>query len=176
MKITNVRSIFTANSVIGKLSIDGVFKCYVLEPFDRGLDSSMSLEEIKAKKILAHTAIPVGEYKLKLISGAPIKARFGKWLEEMYPGDTFMVPELQDVKGFEGVLIHPGNFPKDTEGCSLVGQSIAGPDFIGGTPLAFETLQKLTFAEIEKGDVTYEIARDKGAWDAFQAHFSQSVH
>jgi hypothetical protein len=32
------------------------------------------------------------------------------------------VPHILDVPGRDYILIHPGNFPEDTEGCVLVGK------------------------------------------------------
>lgn len=33
------------------------------------------------------------------------------------------VPRILNVKGFEGVLIHPGNTAEDTLGCVLLGEN-----------------------------------------------------
>ena len=61
-----------------------------------------------ARKIPGHTAIPEGSYRL-LITKSP---RFKKWL-----------PYVQGVPGFEGIRIHAGNYPDDTQGCILVGEN-----------------------------------------------------
>jgi len=168
MKLVNTRLIFTENSTIGKLTVDGAFLCYILEPTDRGLDASMPLSELQRLKVFGKTAIPIGTYNLQLISGVPIINRF-PWITKYYPNNTFMVPELENVPDYEAVLLHPGNYPKDTEGCSLVGMTIAGPDFVGDTPDAFVKLQKTCFDEIKAGNATYTLTRDPQAWTAFQA-------
>ena len=49
------------------------------------------------------------------------------------------LPLLVGVPGFEGIRIHPGNYPSDTEGCLLPGQSRL-PDAVMGSRLAFECL------------------------------------
>ena len=174
MNLTNTRYEFTENSVIGKLTVDGDFLCYIMEPTDRGLTSSMAIEEIVKRKIQGKTAIPTGTYKLVLVSGAKIWNRF-HFLHDKYTVTneegkiSFEVPELQGIEDFSQVLLHPGNYPKDTEGCSLVGNSVAGPDFIGGTPAAFESLRLKCFEAIRKGEATYTLQRDTVAWQAFLA-------
>ena len=66
----------------------------------------MSLEEIKKIKIKGNTCIPYGTYNIT-ITYSP---RFKKNL-----------PLLNNVKGFDGIRIHSGNKPQDTEGCLLPG-------------------------------------------------------
>lgn len=106
------------NYTIGSLLVDGVKFCDTLEDTDRGLKSSMTLQEIKAKKVKGKTAIPTGIYHVDMDTVSPrFKAR--SWART-YGG---RVPRLQGVKGFDGVLIHPGNTADDTEGCILVGRN-----------------------------------------------------
>ena len=35
------------------------------------------------------------------------------------------MPFLLQVNGRVGIMIHPGNYPKDTQGCILVGRNLA---------------------------------------------------
>ena len=122
MKILNIdiKRIFTNTKyTIGHLYIDGEYVCDTLEDADRGLDDSMSLEEIKAKKIHSKTAIPTGIYEVIMNVQSPKYSDFTryKWAEK-YDGK---LPRLLDVKGFDGVLIHVGNSEEDSSGCLLVG-------------------------------------------------------
>lgn len=65
MEILVDRKIFTPISTISDFSIiGGSFKCFSLEPNDRGLTSDMPLKEILAKKIKGHTAMPTGRYEM----------------------------------------------------------------------------------------------------------------
>ena len=118
MKLTLKRRYTAQNYTIGTLSIDGVPFCDTLEPTDRGLKSSMTLQEIKANKVKGKTAIPTGIYHVDMNTVSPRLKN--KSYAKPYGG---RVPRLQGVKGFDGVLIHPGNTADDTEGCILVGRN-----------------------------------------------------
>ena len=106
MKIKLVREVFTDKSTIGSLYVNDVFFCYTLEDKDRGLDQSQSLIMIQAKKLFGITAIPYGNYPL-IVNKSP---KFGR-----------LLPRLQGIKGFDGVLIHRGNSAEHSHGCILVG-------------------------------------------------------
>ena len=106
MKIKVVRETFTDKSTIGSLYLNDVFFCYTLEDKDRGLEQSQSLIIIQAKKLFGITAIPYGNYPL-IVNKSP---KFGR-----------LLPRLQGIKGFDGVLIHRGNSAEHSHGCILVG-------------------------------------------------------
>lgn len=103
---------------IGKLYIDGKYFSDTLEDTDRNLTNTMSKDEIAKVKVYGKTAIPTGTYVVDMNTVSP---KFGKrsWAQP-YEGK---VPRLQDVPGYEGVLIHPGNTADDTSGCILVGRN-----------------------------------------------------
>lgn len=103
---------------IGDLFIDGVFFCNTLEDTDRGLTKSMSESEIAKIKIKGITAIPTGTYNIDLNTVSP---RFKS--SKLYTSIEGKLPRLDPVPGFAGVLIHIGNYPKDTDGCILVGNN-----------------------------------------------------
>jgi hypothetical protein len=101
----------------GKLYIDGIYQCDVIEDTDRGLTNEMSITEIQSKKVYGETAIPKGTYQITLDVVSP-KFKDRSWA-------TFCegkLPRLLDVPGFEGVLIHTGNEASNSLGCLLVGQ------------------------------------------------------
>lgn len=104
--------------VIGDLSIDEVFFSNTLEDTDRGLTSDMTDEQIKEIKQKGITAIPTGRYKVVMNIQSP---KFSKY--KQYEFCDGYLPRLVDVPGFEGILIHIGNYPKDTDGCILVGKN-----------------------------------------------------
>ena len=122
---------------IGRMYIDGKYVCDTLEDTDRGLKQSMSLEEIKKKKIYGKTAIPTGTYKVE-ITYSP---RFKRYL-----------PLICNVKGFDGIRIHEGNSDKDSQGCVLVGIN----DKVGWVSKSRITMNKL-LQKIKGKELTIKI-------------------
>ena len=98
MKLTLKREIFAPRYTEGKLYCNGKYIADTLEDTFRDLT--------KQKKVYGETAIPTGTYQVKVT----MSNRFNK-----------LMPILIDVPGFEGVRVHAGNKPEDTEGCILIG-------------------------------------------------------
>jgi len=90
---------------ISRCEIDGKFVCYILEDLVREVEG----EPVSKWKIYGKTAIPRGTYRVVRTHSA----RFERQL-----------PLLENVPGYSGVRIHPGNTEANTEGCLLPGLAI----------------------------------------------------
>jgi hypothetical protein len=101
MKLLLKRRFKGESYTIGSLYIDGAYFCDTLEDRDRGLDQSMSLDEIKRLKVAGETAIPTGTYEVTLNVVSPKYST-----REAYRFCSGKVPRLLSVKGYEGILIH----------------------------------------------------------------------
>ena len=102
---------------IGNLYINGEWFCSTLEDKDRGLTQSMPVEKIKALKVPSETAIPSGRYIIRMDIVSP-KFNTYDWYRKNFGG---RMPRFESVKGFSGILIHPGATALDSAGCVLVG-------------------------------------------------------
>lgn len=140
MNLKLVRNEFSAKNTLGKLYVNDVFYCDVLEDPDRGLHQLMDLSEIKEIKIKHDTAVPYGKYEI-IIS---YSEKFGRSL-----------PLLLNVLGFDGIRIHPGNTEADTSGCLLVGKK-NGKRVINSRS-TFNNLYKLLLATSKKEKIYIEI-------------------
>ena len=113
---------------IGKLYLNDVYFCDTLEDTDRGLKKTMPLEEIRKIKIRGITAIPAGEYVVDMNTVSP---KYKDRAAYQFCGGK--LPRLVGVPGFDGILIHIGNTPTDTEGCILVGENKAKGQVLNST-------------------------------------------
>jgi len=106
---------------IGRLFVRDAYFCDTLEDKDRELKQTDSLAFINARKVYGETAIPSGTYKVAMNVVSP-KFAAVDWYKRNCGGGR--MPRLQDVPGYQGVLIHPGNTAlDDTLGCVLVGRN-----------------------------------------------------
>lgn len=131
MKLELHRFEFTDASSIGRLIIDCVPFCFTLEDTDRALETNPEA------KVYGKSAIPRGTYRVMI----SFSQRFKKEL-----------PILLNVPNFEGVRIHPGNGPEDTEGCILVGNSWRR-DWVGNSRATFANLMEQLEEAYERGEV-----------------------
>ncbi len=129
MKLLLKRLHKTDKSTIGELYVDGKFECYTLE------------DVIRKEKIFGKTAIPKGTYEVVMT----MSNRFKK-----------MMPLLLNVPGYDGVRIHSGNKPEDTEGCLLLGKT-RGVDSIGESRNAIAAFYPKIESALKVGKVTITI-------------------
>lgn len=107
MKLLLKRVALRDKYTIGKLFIDGVYFCDVIEDKVIDLDKSGKFDG-KEKKVYGESAIPYGIYKVVIT----LSARFKRFL-----------PQILDVSHFDGIRIHSGNTAQDSHGCLIVGEN-----------------------------------------------------
>ena len=127
MKLEVIREIETSKSIIGRLFVDGQNECFTLEP--------SRTNPVHA----GHPAIPAGEYKVELTFS---------------PHFQIVTPEVFNVPGRSDIRIHIGNFPKDSLGCTLVGES-RSENAVNASKMAFEKLMTLLRSTLEPITISY---------------------
>lgn len=156
MKLLLRRIAKKPNYTIGKLYINGVHVCETIEDTDRGLDQSMSLAMITTRKVHGKTAIPSGEYVVDMSQPSP-KYREKAKKDAFFKPYCENMPRLLNVKGYSGVLIHPGTDENSTEGCLIVGQNKVVGKVINSR-VTFSALWEQLYAAHKKGEkITIEI-------------------
>ena len=103
MNLRLIREPSISSATLGCLFVDGHFACFTLEDVIRETPG----QPVRAWKVPGRTAIPAGRYRII----RTMSERFRK-----------VLPLLLAVNGFDGIRIHAGNGPLDTEGCILVGK------------------------------------------------------
>jgi hypothetical protein len=113
MQLNLVRSPSDGISTLGTLSIDGTLYCYTLER--------------------PAVQIPTGTYPIELTNSLDLTCQC--------PDGSLshLLPLLDQVPGRTAIRIHGGNYPRDSEGCILVGLQ-QGQDMIVQSQAALEGL------------------------------------
>lgn len=122
MKLRVIREPSSGGATLGSLYLDDVWACWTLEDQLR----EQPMQPVSAWKVKGQTAIPAGRYRIALRQSP----RFGR-----------VLPWLQDVPGFEWILLHAGNRAADSEGCLLVGLD-RGNAFVGRSQMALQRLME----------------------------------
>ena len=141
MKLELKRRILGESYTIGSLSIDGKKFCDTLEDRVRDLNKN-GVFDGDEKKVYGETAIPYGTYDV-VVDYSP------KFKREL--------PRLQNVRHFEGILIHRGNTAEDSAGCILVGENKVKGKVINSTPYEKELVRILKEAQDRKEPITIKI-------------------
>lgn len=146
MEITVERKYKKPAYTIDKWYINGTFFSDGLEDPDRGLTSTMTLEEINKKKVYGQTAIPTGTYEVKMTYSNRLH---GRAYAKKYGGK---LPELMNVKGYEGVRIHPFNKAQETLGCLSVGKNNIKGAVTNATAYFYKLIDNYILPAIKRGE------------------------
>ena len=136
MKLKIIREKFTEKSTIGRLFIDDAETCFTLEDTDQKLEIHGC-----SSKIYGETCIPRGTYRVIIDHSQ----HFG-----------CDMPHVIGIPCFEGIRIHVGNRPIDTEGCVLLGLG-KGNDFISHSRAAFDVFFIDLQSGLAQGEVWLEV-------------------
>jgi hypothetical protein len=119
---------------IGVLVVDGEKFSDTLEDKVRDLKSE--------KKVYGETAIPAGKYKVVMSMSSKFKR---------------VMPYLENVPQFTGIMIHPGNTIKDTLGCILVGENKKKGQLVNSRKYSDELNKRINEAIERKEQVWIEV-------------------
>jgi len=152
MDLKLIRKYFSDDYTIGHLYVNGKYFCDTLENEDKLLHEKMPLKVLDRVKTAGKTAIPIGVYQINMNTISPKYKALDK-----YSDIEFKLPRLEKVPMFEGILIHIGNYSRDTLGCILVGKNTIKGAVMEST-LTFNALYKLLrFASDANEDIWISI-------------------
>jgi hypothetical protein len=125
MNLTLIREYYTDKSTIGRLFKGSEFLCYILENPYLGNMRNVS-------------CIPTGVYDWVIRTDSP---------KYKYPH-----PHILNVPNRNWILMHIGNYPKDTLGCMLPGL-VRGDDVVWSSKDAFKVVMD-AIGNAKKGSLT----------------------
>ena len=110
-------------------------------------------DEHRDEKVMHETRIPSGTYKIKLRTVGGFHSRYVAKYGDMHKG----MLHVQDVPGFEYILIHTGNTDEHTSGCLIIGDSqennqLTKNGFIGKSTQAYKRVYPKIAAALENGE------------------------
>jgi len=112
-------------------------------------------DEFRKEKVKGETRVPAGTYQVKLRTVGGFHTKYAEKYGSMHKG----MLHVQDVPGFEYILIHTGNTDEHTDGCLLVGntsqQNVTKNGFIGESGDAYKRIYSpIADVLVKGGEVT----------------------
>lgn len=112
-------------------------------------------DEFRKEKVKGETRVPAGTYQIKLRTVGGFHTKYAEKYGSMHKG----MLHVQDVPGFEYILIHTGNTDEHTDGCLLVGntsqQNVTKNGFIGESGDAYKRIYPdIAKVLVDGGEVT----------------------
>lgn len=146
MELKLVRKWKKNDYTVGQFFINGVKFSESIEDKDRGLTNNMSEQEVSSKKIKGVTAIPTGKYEIKLTWSNRFHGR--AWCRK-YDGKC---PQIMNVKGFQGIRIHPLNTAQDSLGCIGLGENKQVGRVINSTAYFYKLMDNYIMPAVKRGE------------------------
>lgn len=117
-------------------------------------------DEYRDNKIAGETRIPDGIYKIGFRKEGGFHSKYKKRFPSIHKG----MLQVNDVPGFDFILIHCGNTDEHTAGCLLVGDSqvnnmVQKDGFIGESTQAYKRIYPPIAEALESGEeviITYK--------------------
>jgi len=138
----------STSGLLFDVTTERVFLAYTLE------------DEYRDNKIAGETRIPDGIYKIGFRKEGGFHSKYKKRFPSIHKG----MLQVNDVPGFDFILIHCGNTDEHTAGCLLVGDSqvnnmVQKDGFIGESTKAYKRIYPPIAEALESGEeviITYK--------------------
>lgn len=145
MKTKIIRVAEGKQSTLSQLYINDIFQCYLLE------------DKIRAVKIQNQTAIPTGNYSLRLNTWGGKNAEYRQRFPKVHKG----MIEINGLPNFSFVYIHIGNNYTQTAGCPLCGfgfEKVNGDYLVSQSKNAYEMIypKLLAIAQSKENQISIE--------------------
>lgn len=110
-------------------------------------------DEHRDTKVYSETRIPAGTYKIGFRKEGGFHAKYQKRFSSIHKG----MLQVNNVPGFDFILIHCGNTDEHTAGCLLVGDTqtnnmVQKDGFIGQSSQAYKRVYPVIADCLEKGE------------------------
>jgi len=131
----------STSGLLFDVTTERVFLAYTLE------------DEYRDNKIAGETRIPDGIYKIGFRKEGGFHSKYKKRFPSIHKG----MLQVNDVPGFDFILIHCGNTDEHTAGCLLVGDSqvnnmVQKDGFIGESTQAYKRIYPPIAEALESGE------------------------